>query len=90
MARKARRRISYGAVPAHSSWPHHFFPESRIILTVILRVVLPLADSPGGHRLGINGLAVDSDQSVLWVNTRPLSSPPLADVLLATQAVETA
>jgi hypothetical protein len=27
--------------------------------------VLPLANSPGGHRLGVNGLAVDSDQSIL-------------------------
>jgi hypothetical protein len=31
--------------------------------------VLPLANSPGGHRLGVNGLAVDSAQSVLCVNS---------------------
>jgi hypothetical protein len=29
--------------------------------------VLPLANSPGGHRLGVNGLAVDSTQSILCV-----------------------
>lgn len=29
--------------------------------------VLPLANSPGGHRLGVNGLAVDTDRSILWV-----------------------
>ncbi|KAI9761020.1 MAG: S-adenosylmethionine transporter [Chaenotheca gracillima] len=28
--------------------------------------VLPLADSPNGHRLGVNGLAVDSDRSILY------------------------
>ncbi len=32
--------------------------------------VLPLANSPGGHRLGVNGLAVDSDQSILYDNPR--------------------
>ncbi|RAH44423.1 Pkinase-domain-containing protein [Aspergillus brunneoviolaceus CBS 621.78] len=28
--------------------------------------VLPLPDAPGGHRLGVNGLAVDPDQSILY------------------------
>lgn len=32
--------------------------------------VLPLANSPGGHRLGVNGLAVDSDQSILYETPR--------------------
>ncbi|KKY27709.1 putative wd repeat protein [Phaeomoniella chlamydospora] len=32
--------------------------------------VLPLASSPGGHRLGINGLAVDQDQSILYSGGR--------------------
>ncbi|CZT02622.1 related to WD repeat-containing protein 48 [Rhynchosporium graminicola] len=32
--------------------------------------VLPLANSPGGHRLGVNGLAVDSDQSILYSGGR--------------------
>jgi WD repeat-containing protein 48 len=27
--------------------------------------VLPLPDAPGGHRLGVNGLAVDSDNGIL-------------------------
>ncbi|KAL9129041.1 MAG: hypothetical protein Q9217_002411 [Psora testacea] len=30
--------------------------------------VLPLANSPGGHRLGVNGLAVDQVQSILFVD----------------------
>lgn len=30
-------------------------------------IVLPLANSPGGHRLGVNGLAVDSEHSILCV-----------------------
>ncbi|TVY15335.1 UBP9-binding protein [Lachnellula arida] len=32
--------------------------------------VLPLANSPGGHRLGVNGLAVDSHQSILYSGGR--------------------
>ncbi|KAL6719357.1 hypothetical protein ACLMJK_003596 [Lecanora helva] len=32
--------------------------------------VLPLANSPGGHRLGVNGLAVDSDRSLLYSGGR--------------------
>ena len=28
-------------------------------------LVLPLANSPGGHRLGVNGLAIDVDRSIL-------------------------
>ncbi|KAG9232216.1 WD repeat protein-like protein [Amylocarpus encephaloides] len=32
--------------------------------------VLPLANSPGGHRLGVNGLAVDSDHSILYSGGR--------------------
>ncbi|RAL13994.1 Pkinase-domain-containing protein [Aspergillus homomorphus CBS 101889] len=28
--------------------------------------VLPLPDAPGGHRLGVNGLAVDPDSSILY------------------------
>lgn len=32
--------------------------------------VLPLANSPGGHRLGVNGLAVDSTQSILYSGGR--------------------
>ena len=39
--------------------------------------VLPLANSPGGHRLGVNGLAVDSDRSILSVR-----SPPQAPQML--------
>ncbi|KAK3677881.1 hypothetical protein LTR78_001976 [Recurvomyces mirabilis] len=32
--------------------------------------VLPLANSAGGHRLGVNGLAVDSDNSILYSGGR--------------------
>ncbi|EMC91801.1 hypothetical protein BAUCODRAFT_305390 [Baudoinia panamericana UAMH 10762] len=32
--------------------------------------VLPLAKSTGGHRLGVNGLAVDSDNSILYSGGR--------------------
>ncbi|KAJ5053972.1 uncharacterized protein L3040_000261 [Drepanopeziza brunnea f. sp. 'multigermtubi'] len=32
--------------------------------------VLPLANSPGGHRLGVNGLAIDRDQSILYSGGR--------------------
>ena len=28
--------------------------------------VLPLASSPGGHRLGVNGLAFDEHASILY------------------------
>ena len=34
-------------------------PSSHTLL------VLPLANSPGGHRLGVNGLAIDTDRSIL-------------------------
>jgi hypothetical protein len=34
------------------------------ILTLIL-LVLPLPDAPGGHRLGVNGLTVDRQNSIL-------------------------
>lgn len=30
--------------------------------------VLPLASSPGGHRLGVNGLAIDEHASILYEN----------------------
>jgi len=35
-----------------------------------VRTVIPLANSPGGHRLGVNGLAVDQDHSILYVQRR--------------------
>lgn len=45
------------------SSPHHASNGRAYGLSA--RTVLPLANSPGGHRLGVNGLAVDSDQSIL-------------------------
>lgn len=32
---------------------------------LLLSLVLPLPDAPGGHRLGVNGLTVDTDNSIL-------------------------
>ncbi|KIW81880.1 hypothetical protein Z517_04906 [Fonsecaea pedrosoi CBS 271.37] len=32
--------------------------------------VLPLASTPGGHRLGVNGLAFDDDRSILYTGGR--------------------
>ena len=32
---------------------------------LVFAAVLPLPDAPGGHRLGVNSLAVDSENSVL-------------------------
>ena len=71
MAKKARQRISYGKSTSLS-------PLTRTggvggggeystteHLTAHNTAVLPLANSPGGHRLGVNGLAVDCDQSIL-------------------------
>src|SRR5205809_1121811 len=33
----------------------------------VARTVIPLANSPGGHRLGVNGLALDHERSILYV-----------------------
>jgi hypothetical protein len=35
----------------------------------VARTVIPLANSPGGHRLGVNGLALDHERSILYVQT---------------------
>ncbi|KAI9731337.1 MAG: hypothetical protein M1834_005240 [Cirrosporium novae-zelandiae] len=35
-----------------------------------INYVLPLANTPGGHRLGVNGLAVDPDHSILYSGGR--------------------
>lgn len=50
--------------PTHQLW--------SVTLTVTagkpgsqISLVLPLANSPGGHRLGVNGLAIDVDRSIL-------------------------
>jgi hypothetical protein len=39
--------------------------------------VLPLPDAPGGHRLGVNGLAVDADGSTLYNPLACFSLPRL-------------
>lgn len=82
MARKARQRISYGTQPnatLHSlaRAPMHLRCDATrpsrthaarlpcFSLTLTL-AVLPLANQKGGHRLGVNGLAIDTDSSVLY------------------------
>jgi hypothetical protein len=35
----------------------------------VARTVIPLANSLGGHRLGVNGLALDHERSILYVQT---------------------
>lgn len=69
MARKARQRISYGSLALHLCISQQRSAAQRnetLPLTDISHhAVLPLANSPGGHRLGVNGLAVDSKRSVL-------------------------
>ena len=66
MARKKRQRISYGTVLA-------FMRQERRLADSL--IVLPLANTPGGHRLGVNGLAVDEDKSILYVyQPLPLSA----------------
>ncbi|KAI9803378.1 MAG: hypothetical protein M1833_000896 [Piccolia ochrophora] len=73
MARKARQRISYGQSPnthtcAQLVERDDYLCNSRAKSTDARdnETVLPLASSPGGHRLGVNGLAVDRDQSILY------------------------
>lgn len=73
MAKKARQRISYGEslfnpavvrIMAMRSTASQFLLLQKDIYANTV-AVLPLANSPGGHRLGVNGLAVDADQSIL-------------------------
>lgn len=61
MARKARQRISYGKLLFQIALP--YIQQYRLIHFCV--AVLPLANSPGGHRLGVNGLAVDAERSIL-------------------------
>ena len=63
MARKARQRISYGEY-------HRRTPRPQTPSHTERSPVLPLANSPGGHRLGVNGLAIDQDRSILFVTLR--------------------
>ena len=58
MAPKANyQRVSYGESTSSALRGQLHF------LTLLL--VLPLPDAPGGHRLGVNGLAIDPENSVL-------------------------
>lgn len=70
MGRNARKRISYGAsTGAHIDRRRRFLvlPRALRMLTLWCTAVLPLANSAGGHRLGVNGLAVDPANSILYV-----------------------
>lgn len=57
-------------------------PSSQTLL------VLPLANSPGGHRLGVNGLAIDADRSILWEPLDQRLLGPIADNWAVTREVE--
>lgn len=58
MARKlSHQRVTYG-----ESHARDFPPVDTDHVAV-----LPLPDAPGGHRLGVNGLAVDRQNSILYV-----------------------
>lgn len=73
MAKKARQRISYGESLLNPAVVRIMAMRSTASQLLLLQkdiyantvAVLPLANSPGGHRLGVNGLAVDADQSIL-------------------------
>lgn len=58
---------------------HSREPSSHTLL------VLPLANSPGGHRLGVNGLAIDTDRSILLGNVKLRILRAFADSLAATR-----
>lgn len=66
MARKARQRISYGR-HTQCCYTQKSPTRSEHGLIPWFRIVLPLARSSEGHRLGVNGLAVDTDQPILSV-----------------------
>lgn len=57
MARKSSQKVSYGEF---SSYLALIVPS--FLLTSL---VLPLPDAPGGHRLGVDSLAVDTERSIL-------------------------
>lgn len=61
----AENHYRWRARPANGSAmvsaPHSYFRK----LSSYTLLVLPLANSPGGHRLGVNGLAIDTDRSIL-------------------------
>ena len=56
---KWRARPASASATVSSTHSHDREPSSYSLL------VLPLANSPGGHRLGVNGLAIDTDRSIL-------------------------
>ncbi|KAL0940592.1 UBP9-binding protein [Colletotrichum truncatum] len=85
MAKKARQRISYvaGRVPlrlrpiwaeAHDATPHVHTVERIASSLAIARLCsvleLPAGSQGGGHRLGVNGLAVDKDNAILYSGAR--------------------
>ncbi|RAL00914.1 Pkinase-domain-containing protein [Aspergillus ibericus CBS 121593] len=57
------------ASPPHFLCPLHQSPSrcmARKLSHQRVTYVLPLPDAPGGHRLGVNGLTVDTDNSILY------------------------
>lgn len=60
MAKKARQRISYGKM----DHPNASFGSSQQAANTMI-VLENAKSSEGGHRLGVNGLAVDNDNAIL-------------------------
>ena len=60
-----RARPANGSAMVSAPHSDGWGPSSQTLL------VLPLANSPGGHRLGVNGLAIDAERSILWEAIRP-------------------
>jgi WD repeat-containing protein 48 len=58
MAKKARQRISYGEM----TYPSLGTSKQAANAVVVLENA---KSSEGGHRLGVNGLAVDNDNAIL-------------------------
>ena len=58
MAKKARQRISYGEMTYLSLGTSEQAANAVVVLE-------NAKSSEGGHRLGVNGLAVDNDNAIL-------------------------
>ena len=57
--------VSGMIVLAHSPLSLKRFTLFPLSISLIGLIVLPLANSAEGHRLGVNGLAVDAERSIL-------------------------
>lgn len=50
---------------AEGPTPHQLWYRSARLQYLLRNAVLPFADAAAGHRLGVNGLAVDTTRSLL-------------------------